>query len=115
MNTFDKEDYKTLKDIAKESNTRIISVNYSKNKELNSDYFASNGITIAYRSMTKDGKMIAVSVSYCSKEDKFKKKIGKYNALYKLEDGQFVQLPLNNLFKYDPSTLEELLKDTFNL
>lgn len=38
--------------------------------------------------------MIKVAISYCAPEDTFDKKTGKYQALLKLERGEYIQLPL---------------------
>lgn len=108
---FDKDDYKLLKDIAKETDTRII--------QQNPEYEFVDGITgvtVAYRLMTKnrDCKMLAVAVSYCSSADKFKKKVGKYQALFKLEEGHFVQLPLAYLVHVgEYKKLEDKLLEMF--
>lgn len=94
---FNKEDYAMLKDIAQETNTHI-----AQRKNESSFSRKYNGVTIAFKPMTqhKDNRMLAVAVSYCAPEDKFKKKIGKYQALYKLEDCQFIQVPLGQYFLY---------------
>lgn len=92
---FDKEDYKMLKDIASETDTHVLA-----NKNLATFDKKYNGISIAFRPMTshEDNRMLAVAVSYCAPEDKFKKKIGKYQALSKLEDGQYIQVPLGQFY-----------------
>lgn len=55
-----------------------------------------NGLTIAFKKAIENTncKMICVAVSYCSIEDKFDKRTGKYHALSKLDMGEYVQLPL---------------------
>ncbi|HEY9704502.1 MAG TPA: hypothetical protein V6C58_18810 [Allocoleopsis sp.] len=92
---FDKKDYKLLKKVLKTDprKTRFVSV-----RELRANY---NGLTIAYRNATEntDCRMLHVAVSYCAPEDTFCKKTGKYQAAIKLEQGEFVQIPVVQEFK----------------
>jgi hypothetical protein len=98
---FNKRHYKELKREAKYSGTETT---YTKVTGYGDTY---NGITIAYAPSIKGSscKMLLVSVSYCAKEDKFKKKHGKYQALLKFNRGEWIQIPLaefyNSFGKYE--------------
>lgn len=61
-------------------------------------------------------RMVAVSVSYCAPEDKFHKRTGKFLALEKLMEGQFVQMPLGPFYRAPGTGVsKEMLLDAFNL
>ena len=106
---FDKDYYKYLKETAKEDGVKVL----SEDTPYGTTY---NGITVAFCRATQgaDCRMIHVSVSYCAKEDKYSKKIGKYQALSKLYRGESVQLPLGQ-FSLDAGNLatKELLISLF--
>lgn len=87
---FDKQDYKALKAEAKEAGV------YTTSKDLTNYDLKYNGVSIAYEpcGSSEDTRMLAVSVAYCAPEDKFRNKVGKYQALKKLVEGEYVQLPL---------------------
>ena len=99
---FDKDQYKGLKAWAAENGVRFV---------------LTDRAVAAYCKTTygEDCRMIAVAVSWCAPEDTFKKKVGKYQALCKLYDGQYVQLPLAYEFDNFPSSVEGILADMFNL
>lgn len=111
MSCFDKEDYKALKVVAKQLGVSFI---VSDNPTYN-----SNGVVIAYMSMIENtnGKMLLVAVSYCSLEDKFKPKHGKYQAIAKLARSEAVQLPLAEMLRgpNGRAYVEEALLDMFIL
>lgn len=90
---FNKKEYKRL---VKEAKVDGISTAYDRY-----NYFFSEigtcGVTVAFMPMFPNSKMIAVSVSYCALEDKFKKRKGKFQALNKLMCGEFIQVPLGTL------------------
>jgi len=114
MKNFYKEDYKLLRDIAKDTGTVLATYKFEKDSVV----VEYNGLTIAFRPMTNgpDCRMLAVSVSYCAKKDKFKKKIGKYNALYKMEAGEFVQVPLAEFYReYGVEETKAVLSNSFVL
>lgn len=99
---FDKEDYKELKSLARLDDVRFIVLDRS---------------VVAYTKTTEGigGRMIAVAVSWCAPEDKFKKKVGKYQALRKLYNYEYVQLPLAEEFDINPFVLEDILAGMFDL
>jgi hypothetical protein len=106
---FNKEDYKALKQTAKELNVYTAQ---------SSDATLSiGGVTVAFMRTTEnlENRMIAVAVSYCAPEDEFKKKTGKYQALLKLLDySQYVQLPLGQYLRRAGSKATgELLLEMF--
>lgn len=110
---FDKRDYKMLKDIASETGTNVVT---RKNRAFFTKKY--NGLSIAFRPMTvhEDNRMLAVAVSYCAPEDTYKKKIGKYQALYKLEDCQFIQVPLGQYFlDFGPEDTGNFLLEMFDI
>ncbi len=82
MQNFDKKEYRALKAMARDNGVKV-------------GYLADT-LTVAYKpcALGPDARMVAVAVSYCAPEDEFRKKIGKYQALNKLYNGQAVQLPL---------------------
>lgn len=103
---FDKFDYKDQKDWANATQVKTI-VSPDGN-------YASNGYVVAYkRAMphAADCKMIQVAISFCSVDDDFKKKVGKYHAYLKLRYGEFIQLPLAF---YSDVEIEEILTDMFS-
>ena len=99
---FDKQDYKDMKLLAKEDDVRFVVL---------------NNAVVAYTKTTVGigGRMIAVAVAYCAPEDDFKKKIGKYQALLKMYNHEYVQLPLAYEFDNDPFLLEDILTHMFDL
>lgn len=103
---FDQFDYKEHKEWAKSSLVKTI-------VSTDGNYFY-NGYVVAYkRAMphAADCKMIQVAVSFCSVDDDFKKKIGKYHAYLKLRYGEFIQLPLAS---YSDVEIEEILASMFS-
>lgn len=107
---FDKADYKDLKAIAKAEGVVVFS------REINITP-AYNGVSIAFRPMSDaaDARMLAVAVSYCAPEDKFKKKVGKYQALLKFEKREYVQLPLAEYYNdCGAEETKELLFEMFS-
>lgn len=86
MYEFDKEDYKSLKAALKQEGVKLLVLPYA----------GPNGCVVAYRKRT-GLKMIEVSVSYCSVDDKFKKRKGKYQAMIKFITSESIQLPLGHL------------------
>lgn len=99
---FDKQDYKDMKLLAKEDDVRFV---------------VADRAVVAYTKTTVGigGRMIAVAVAYCAPEDDFKKKIGKYQALLKMYNHEYVQLPLAYEFDETPFDLEDLLRAMFDL
>lgn len=116
MSCFDKEEYKNLKSLVK--NIPGIKPNIFQVKLPYKDE-RYNGFTVAYAKLAKEvseAKMIAVSVSYCSADDEFKKKHGKYHVLRKWIAGEFVQLPLAHLIDdEDNEALEDFLTSIFSV
>ena len=94
---FDKQEYKYLKQDAKE--LRV----FTACSKMPEDFKEYNGVTVAFRLSApevEDPRMLHVAVSYCAPEDKFKKKIGKFNALDRLLiKEEVVQLPLAKFFQ----------------
>lgn len=97
---FDKDHYKELKRDAKLDDVRFVVLDRS---------------VVAYTKLTTGigGRMIAVAVSWCAPEDTFKKKVGKYQALLKLYNFEYVQLPLAYEFDNEPFTVEDTLLGMF--
>jgi hypothetical protein len=105
---FNKEDYKYLKQDAKDDRVFV----YTR-KTLN------GGLSVAFKAMHQgaEARMVAVAVSYCAPEDSYRKKTGKYNALLKFyEYNEYVQLPLATMLSYeDADSVGEYLLDVFQL
>lgn len=90
MSCFNKDKYKFLKSRAKEDKLKVFAAEY-----YNSDNY--NGLAVAF-SRPRDGlRMTRVAVSYCSPEDLFKPKHGKYQAISKMYRGESIVLPLGHL------------------
>lgn len=55
-----------------------------------------NGVTIAYRRVTstKNNRMVDVAVSYCSKHDRFTKKVGAHFAMESFLNGNSISVPV---------------------
>ena len=109
MDNFDKDHYKKLKTYLKKDGVNSVSVEYAGG-------MFGNGVTIVYQPMTRsaDNRMIAVSVSYCSPEDRFKKRVGKYQAYLKFLRGESIQLPLGQILKnVKRSDFESILIEMF--
>jgi hypothetical protein len=103
---FDKQDYKDLKEWA---STNQVSTIVSAEGNIN-----YNGYVIAWqRAMphAAEGKMIRVAVSFCSVDDDFKKKIGKYQAFNKIYYNEYIQLPLA---QYEDEEIEDMLRTIFD-
>lgn len=104
MSCFDKEHYAVVKEYAKNEGIKFVSVNLIDSLK---DY---NGYTIAYYPAKPDMRMITLAISYCSPDDIFKRKHGKYQAMLRLLSGRTVDLPLGDL---DSDDLEEYLSNMF--
>jgi hypothetical protein len=93
MTNDEKFEYRDLKTWAKNVGVLLAQ------EDLTDAGFKYNGITIAYAPMTSrdDCRMLGVSVSYCAPEDRFKKKKGKLEALRKMYNNEYVQVPLANV------------------
>lgn len=107
---FDKEEYKYLKQCAKEDGMFVYT---RKPNGISSDL----GVSVAFKPMHygAEARMIAVAVSYCAPEDEFRKKTGKYNALSKLYSGEYVQLPMATFLAFeDADVVGEYLLDMFS-
>ena len=94
MTCFNKQEYKKLKQSAKQEGDVFAFA-------LEADDFEYNGISIAFRPAIENsnGKMLNIAVSYCSSDDTFKSKHGKYQALLKLAKGEYIQVPLAQFLK----------------
>ena len=93
MSCFNKPEYKELKQAAEQEGVQFVSVTPD-------DLFYEtpyNGITILFTKPRTGMRMINVAVSYCSPEDKFKPKHGKYQVLLKYFTGNLLALPLGDL------------------
>jgi hypothetical protein len=116
MKTFDKQTYKYLKSDAKVD--EIYTATYKVSKE-NRTGFSYNGYTVAFQVASPkeaEPRMLKVAVSYCAPEDKFKKKVGKYNALANMYDGEYVQLPLAEFFSESGiKATKEFILDVFRV
>lgn len=102
---FDKEMYKFLKQGAKDHGTVV-------------DQDPSTGITIAYSPSFPGGDciMLEVAVAYCSQDDVFSKKHGKFTALSKLYHGEFIKLPLaQQYFEDGEEEMSEFLLEMFDV
>jgi hypothetical protein len=111
---FNELEYKFIKQDAKALG---IFTAYSKMPKGFEEY---NGVTVAFRLSApnvEDPRMLHVAVSYCAPEDKFKKKIGKFNALDRmLVKEEVVQLPLAKYFQENgPEETGELLTHIFSV
>ena len=95
MSCFNKEDYKRLKKAAKaEGDIFTASTKLSCPVVLGTAEVSA--VSVAFRPAIENSncKMLEVAVSYCSAEDEFKPKHGKYQALLKLVNRETVQMPL---------------------
>jgi hypothetical protein len=111
MTCFDSENYKNLKRAAKDEGDVFI---YAR-ESVDLPY---NGIAVAFQPTiaNTNGKMINVAISYCSEEDKYKSKHGKYQALLKLVNGCYTQLPLASMLRIDgPEEVGIYLLDIFTV
>lgn len=101
-----KQEYKELRKL-------FPNVSFVTLREPCSDF---NGCTIAYEPaiQSPDCKMLVVSVSYCSEDDEFKKKAGKYEALKKMYVGEYVQIPLGAAYMWGgKAEVEAILTEMF--
>lgn len=98
---FNKQDYKALKQLAKQLGVRFIYV---------------NNAVIAYGKAlpSDDCRMINVAVAWRAPEDAYVKKIGKFQALDKLLGGAFITLPFGFDFDEDEYGLELRLAYMFD-
>jgi predicted alternative tryptophan synthase beta-subunit len=106
---YDKESAKFYKQAAKDNGVKFIT---------SESGIESIGFTVAYAqdATGEDARMLQVAVSYCAPEDKFSKKVGRYQAAMKLFDGEYVQLPLAKFHKEFGSTeLKGVLSYMFDL
>lgn len=112
MSCFDKEHYKMLKTEAEETDVYT----YSEVAHREGKY---NGISVAYAQTLKDissARMVEVAVSYCSPEDVYKKKHGKYQALLHFNNGETIQLPLGEMLRvHGPEYTGSFLVGIFSL
>lgn len=109
MTCFDKDSYKSLKRSAK----AVGDVYVTQTVETEFDV---SGVTVAYRPAIENtnGRMLEVAVSYCSPEDVFKKKHGKYQALLKLSQGVMVHVPLAGMLRDEgPESVDTVLLTMF--
>lgn len=108
---FDKEEYKYLKQCAKEDGMFVYT---RKPNGISGDL----GASVAFKPMHygAEARMIAAAVSYCAPEDKFRKKTGKYNALANFYNkGEYVQLPIAAFLTYEGAdVVGEYLLDMFS-
>jgi len=109
MTCFNKDEYKTLKRAAKNAgDTHVYSAEYGI--DWNPEYV---GVSVAFQPGIENtnGKMLNVAVSYCSSEDNFKPKHGKYQALLKLANGEYVQVPMAQFLRNNGAnaTADQLL------
>ena len=88
MSCFDKIDYKRLKEHAKADGLTFV----------NAEEY---GFVAVFSKPRSGLRMVEVAVSYCSPEDEFKKKHGRYQALLKYYSGESVQLPLGHWSEED--------------
>ncbi len=111
MSCFDKKAYKLLKQAAKLAGDVYVISDPCYLDE-------ANGVSIAYRPSIENTncRMINVAVSYCSPEDEYKRKHGKYQALNKLANGEVIKLPLAQLLRDEgPEAVNEVLMTAFLL
>ena len=112
---FDKKEYKQLKKHAKYYGVVVKSFPTSSVWLSNKPH---NGVSFAVGTLNAGPfvgrKMVDVAVSYCSIEDAFDKKVGKYNVLKNMfQSGEYIQLPLYNEFISNKDELFEELYDRF--
>lgn len=56
--------------------------------------FPHHGVTVAIEPAFPGSRMVNVSVSFMSpNEQKFRRKVGEYYALYRMRSGEYVQVP----------------------
>ncbi len=109
---YSKAEYKALRAAAKSDRVNFYTIDLS---DFGYDY---NAISIAFTPMTDlpDNRMLAVSLSYCALEDEFRPKHGKFQALNKIYNEDFVQLPLGQYFRdWGAKETRDLLLNTFTL
>lgn len=96
-------EYRSLLDSALDNDIHIVHTN-----------FVEGGYTFAWRRISQfaKGRMIEVSVAFCSPRDRFCRKIGTYNALVKFEDGERIQLPVGDA---DASIIIARLRQVFGM
>lgn len=108
MSCFNKEDYKLLKAAAKAGGLLFGTFNCEDLYYQDEQRF--NGFTFVYTPPRDGLRMIRVAVSYCSPEDKYKPKHGKYQALRRFYEGSHIALPMGSLSAEDIHTV---LKNMF--
>lgn len=94
---FDKIEYKELKAAAKKLGIKFVTA------QVFDEHYA--GLAIAYVPATHsaDCRMVEIAVSYCAIEDTFSPKVGKYQALCKMFNGQIVKMPLGEFVRDNPT------------
>ncbi len=108
---YDKETYKYFKKAAKEAGITVA----TREDNFGDSYI---GLTVAFKPafVNPECRMLEVAVSYCSPEDTYKRKHGKYQALNKFYDGEIVHLPLAQYYRdTDPECVAEFLLDMFTV
>ncbi len=111
MSCFDKEDYKLLKKAAKQARDVYV---YSDPLYCSQ----TRGLSIAFMPAIENSncRMLHVAISYCSPEDEYKRKHGKYQALRKLSQGNYVDIPLASLLRDEgPQSVAEQLFTAFTV
>lgn len=95
-----KKEYKQAMQYAEAYGVTVFSEKYDEKSTDFSDVLSNfNGVSIAYAPVLhgKGARMLEVAISYCAPSDKYKKKIGKLEAMKKFINGVTIQLPLAHL------------------
>ena len=99
----EKEQLAELLDFAKSAGVGIVHIHNIK-----------GGLTVAFAPVNefKSTRMVDVAVQVCSIDDTFSKRKGAIGALKKFHDGEFITLPLLNI--YTSEDLPYVVKQAFS-
>lgn len=91
LETYDEETHQRLKEEALSEGISVFHTELDEGHRV-------NGFTVAWRRCAehRNGRMVEVAVSFCSKKDLFQKKYGNYSALCNFADGQTILLPVGS-------------------
>jgi hypothetical protein len=98
LQDFDYEAHQNLVQMAAEDGISILHI---RADNTDSNIWADSpfgGCTVAWKRTTdhRNGRMVEVSVSFCSPNDTFCRRVGSFNALSYFYDGQVILLPVGH-------------------
>lgn len=70
-------------------------------KSINPDFYRNDRVTIMMKEEFKDSRMVAVSMSTMSPDEKkFRKSVGRYYAISNFENGQYVLMNRATAYRF---------------